>query len=120
MAEQLLKFVLMADPSAAGEELAQASLTAEELSELLDKRALALQKVVKATAHDTLEHLSMQATLAAGLESSAVEAVNESKHLVSGCLRLKRELRGIDLMTRRAQQLRKSVQLLEREVEALQ
>lgn len=107
----------MADPTS--DDAAQAGLTAEELSELLDKRALSLQKTVKATAHDTLEHLSMQAALATGLESSAIDMVNESKRLVAGCLRLKRELRGIDLLTRRAQQLRKSVQLLEKEVEAL-
>ncbi|KAK9826617.1 hypothetical protein WJX74_006205 [Apatococcus lobatus] len=110
----------MEELSGSADNLAQASLTAEELSELLDKKALSLQKTVKATAHDTLEHLSLQATLAAGLENSAVDMVNESKRLVSGCLRLKRELRGIDLMTRRAQQLRKSVQLLEKELEALQ
>ena len=95
------------------------ALTAEELAKILDKRALSLQKTVRATAHDTLEHLSMQDSLAVGLQAAATEMVDESKQLVVGCLRLKRELRGIDLMTRRAQLLKKSVQALEKEVEAL-
>ncbi len=109
----------MAEAPEQPQDVQRTAMTAEQLSEVLDKRALSLQKTVKATAHDTLEHLSMQAILAAGLQDSAKQMVDESKHLVAGCLRLKRELRGIDLMTRRAQQLRKSVQLLEKELESI-